>query len=577
MDELVNRLSRLLSVAFVGLVLAVPGAHAEAAPNIQEQLRSLIAALRSPTGSFLAGDEAMSALDTASAAEFLANAALTNPDNRLLILRTFHAQAANGEIEEAAKTARHLVELLPDDELSKLVMGTVALKQRQYNEVAITLDGMETHSFVGITAAIVKAWALIGENRYDDAQKELDNVADGGIEDFLTYYRALTADVADRRDVALDYAKKAYESDPYDVRFLETYARMLANASRFAEAEKIIATYLGQGLSDPDVLALEKEVKAGKRPGKLAPNAQAGAAEMFNSIGAALARDGTADLAAIYLRTALYLAPDFDLATMRLAQLYSGYGQYDLANGLYDGLPRTSPYKNQAEVGVAENMDAAGNRDAAIEKLHMSVVANPDNLDAVVAYANLLRSSERYKEASDAYSLVIGLVGGDHPQDWRYYYLRGMCYERARQWPLAEKDFQKALELNPGNPQVLNYLGYSWIDQGVHLDQALDMIRKALQADPSDGYVVDSLGWAYYRLGRYEEAVQTLEQAVQLRASDPAINDHLGDAYWRAGRKLEARFQWTIAADIDPQSEIGRQAREKLETGLQPTGEPSNG
>ncbi len=519
----------------------------------------------------------MSRLDTVSAAEFLGNAQLTRPDNMLLTLRTFHAQAANGEIEEAAAIARQLLEMLPDDELSKLMIGTVAIKQRQYNAAATTLEGLESSSFVGITAAVIKGWALIAENRYDEAQAQLDTVAAGGIEGFLTYYRALMADVADRREDALGFARKAYETDPYDVRLLSAYARMLANGSEFDEAAKIIKTYRDLGLSDPGILALEKDVLAGKRPGKLTPTVQAGAAEMFNSVGAALARDGSADLASIYLRAALYLAPDFDLAAMRLAQLYSGYGQYDDANAIYNGLPQSSPYKQQAEVGVAQNMSAAGSTEAAIEKLHRAVVADPDNLDAITAYADMLRANERYKDAADAYSLVIGMVGGEHPQDWRYYYLRGMCYERNKAWPAAEDDFQKALSLDPGNPQVLNYLGYSWIDQGVHLDEALDMIRRALKADPADGYVVDSLGWAYYRLGRYDEAVQTLEQAVQLRASDPAINDHLGDAYWQAGRRLEARFQWTIASDLDPGSDIGEKARLKLDEGLQPDIATSNG
>ena len=418
-----NRFSRILTAALAGLALAAPAGGALASTSIQQQLGSLIAALGSPTGSFLAGEEAMSRLDTASASEFLGNAQLSRPDNMTLTLRTFHAQAANGDMEDAAKMARHLLEMLPSDELSKLVIGAVALKQRQYNAAVTTLDDLDSSSFVGITAAVIKGWALIGENRYDEAQAQLDNIAAGGIEGFLTYYRALMADVAGKRDVALGFAKKAYESDPYDVRLLSAYARMLANDSQFDKAAQIIKAYRDLGLSDPGVLALEKTVLAGKRPGKLTPTVQAGAAEMFNSIGAALSQDGTADLAAIYLRSALYLAPDFDLAAMRLAQLYSGYGQYDDANAIYNGLPQSSPYKKQAEVGVAQNMSAAGETDAAIEKLHKQVVADPDNLVAITAYADMLRASERYTEAADAYSLVIGMVGGEHLQDWRYYYL----------------------------------------------------------------------------------------------------------------------------------------------------------
>ncbi len=122
--------------------------------------------------------------------------------------------------------------------------------------------------------------------------------------------------------------------------------------------------------------------------------------------------------------------------------------------------------------------------------------------------------------------------------------------------------------LNPDQPQVLNYLGYSWVDQGMNLDRALEMIQKAVAASPNDGYIIDSLGWAYYRLGRYDEAVTQLEQAVKLRPNDPEINDHLGDAYWRVGRKLEARFQWNVAASVDEDGNVKARVAPKLADGL---------
>jgi Flp pilus assembly protein TadD len=569
LDDFVNNTFRTLVFALVALASVLVGAKAESSADIQDKLHALLTSLQSATGNFLAGEEAMDAFDTVSASDYLASASRQEPDNALLVLRTFYAQAANGEIETAAKTGRRFNELTTGDETSKLIIGTVALKQRQYNEAINALRDIDAHSVIGITAAVVRAWALVGDNRYDEAETALDELADGSIDGFLIYHRALMADVADRHDAAISYAETAYKAEPYDVRYIEAYARMLANRSRFVEAQRLIRVYREQGLDDPSVLALEADLKAGRRPGKLAANAQTGAAEVYHIIGSALVRDGTADIAAIYLRTALYLAPGFDLAAMELAGLYDNNEQYDTANAIYRSLKPGSPYKRKAEVREIQNTAAAGDRDKAIQLLQANIDDNPDNLDAIVALGDMLRASERYTEASEAYSLVIGLVGGGRPQDWRYYYLRGMCYERDKEWVLAEKDFETALELSPHNPQVLNYLGYSWIDQGMHLDKALEMIKTALEWNPSDGYFVDSLGWAYYRLGRYEEAVETLEQAVQLRPSDSAINDHLGDAYWQAGRKLEARFQWTIAADLEPESDIGMLARDKLSKGLE--------
>src|SRR5213078_2154909 len=145
---------------------------------------------------------------------------------------------------------------------------------------------------------------------------------------------------------------------------------------------------------------------------------------------------------------------------------------------------------------------------------------------------------------------------------------RGICNERSKQWASAEGDFKRALELSPEQAHVLNYLGYSWIDQGVNLDEGMRMIRRAVEQRPDDGYIVDSLGWAYYRIHNYDEAVKQLERAVELKPEDPTINDHLGDAYWRVGRVLEARFQWSHARDLKPESEDLAKIESKLKSGL---------
>ena len=224
--------------------------------------------------------------------------------------------------------------------------------------------------------------------------------------------------------------------------------------------------------------------------------------------------------------------------------------------------------KATAVVRVAQNLDATGNRAEALRRLGNIVNSRPDDLDAVSVLGDLLRYDEQYVAAADAYTDALALTGGDSPSDWRFYYVRGIAYERAKEWPKAEADFLKALELNPDQPAVLNYLGYSWIDQDMHLKKALEMIEKAVEAQPQDGYIVDSLGWAFYKLGRIDEAVQTLEQAVLLRPNDAEINDHLGDAYWKAGRKLEARFQWNVAASVDEVGNVKERVAPKLAEGL---------
>ncbi len=192
----------------------------------------------------------------------------------------------------------------------------------------------------------------------------------------------------------------------------------------------------------------------------------------------------------------------------------------------------------------------------------------PKDTEAIIALGNIQRGRKEFADCADTYSKAIDTVPTPEKSNWVMFYFRGICYERSHQWPAAEADMKKALELFPDQPLVLNYLGYSWVDQGVHLDEGMDMIRRAVEQRPDDGYIVDSLGWAYFRTGNYDEAVKNLERAVELKPDDPTINDHLGDAYWRVGRTLEAHFQWSHAKDLKPEPEDLPKIEAKLKDGL---------
>ena len=197
---------------------------------------------------------------------------------------------------------------------------------------------------------------------------------------------------------------------------------------------------------------------------------------------------------------------------------------------------------------------------------------NKHSSHALSALAGVQRSAKMYNEAAATYDAAISAVGIPTKDNWTLFYFRGICYERAKDWPKAEDDFKKALELYPDQPLVLNYLGYSWVDQGVKLDEAFKMLRRAVELRPNDGYIVDSLGWAHYKLGQYSEATQTLERAVDLKPADPVLNDHLGDAYWRVDRKTEARFQWNHARDMKPEPDELPAILEKIDGGLPDAG-----
>ena len=523
----------------------------------------------SATGAFLAGQQALAELRTADAAQFFRDASLEQWDNPQVVSRTFVAYAANGQMDDAVSAARHALELDKTDELARLVIATDAVRQRRYAAAVSMLNDLDPDTFEGLTGSILKAWALTGEGKIDDAFGLLDKLGKGGMEEFFVFHRAMMADVAGRQADAVKYITQAHDADAFTADIVEAYARIMGNSGDFAKGLDAIAAFEAQGLDSPQVTEVKNALLKQQRPGLFADSIQAGGAEMFHSIGVAFARQGSSDIAMVLMRLAQYLNPRNDNVLLVIGQLYDGAKQYKLANSIYDSLPQGSPMRPLATVRIADNLDSLGDRPQAIARLTDIVATNPSDVDAISVLGDLYRSDKKYTDAANAYTKALAVTGGTSPGDWRFYYVRGIAYQQNNQFPLAEKDFLKALDLNPGQPQVLNYLGYTWVDKGMNLTRALDMIQKAVDATHNgDGYIVDSLGWAFYRLGRYQDAVTELEQAATLLPNDPEINDHLGDAYWQVGRKLEAHFQWNVAYSLDTVGDVKARVAPKLKGGL---------
>jgi tetratricopeptide (TPR) repeat protein len=337
------------------------------------------------------------------------------------------------------------------------------------------------------------------------------------------------------------------------------------------EALKAIEEYQKLVPRHPLMNALTDTIKRGDRPAVIVGSPQEGAAEALAGVGAWISRRGGEDLGLVYLQLALYLQPSHPLALVALADLYSAVKKPELAIKLYERVPATSPMKRNASIRLAFDLDGLERPDEARKILDKLIVEQPKDIDAILALGTILRARKKFPECADTYSKGIATIDNPQKSDWVIFYFRGICFERARQWDKAEADLKKSLELFPEQPQVLNYLGYSWIDQGVNLDEGMRMIRRAVEQRPEDGYIIDSLGWAYYRLGQYDDAVKHLERAVELKPEDPTINDHLGDVYWRIDRKQEARFQWSHAKDLKPEPEELPKIEEKLKNGLSET------
>jgi tetratricopeptide (TPR) repeat protein len=288
----------------------------------------------SAPGSYLAGRLALDELRTGEAARYFNEAAQSDWDNPVLVERSFIAFAANGQIGQSAQVAKRLTELVGQNELAELVVATEALKERRYGAAQNALETISQDTFTGITASILRAWARVGDKRFDEADAILVKLGDTGLEDFLVFHRALIAEVAGQKQKALELAAQAFENEPYVARMVEVYSRMLANEGRFDEAAEVIASFEDQGLTHPLVTIVKEAVVAKRRPGVFATSVQIGAAEMFHGIGVALSRDGSKDLALVFLRLGHYLDPNADVIALAVGLLLDSEGQHDAANAI---------------------------------------------------------------------------------------------------------------------------------------------------------------------------------------------------------------------------------------------------
>jgi tetratricopeptide (TPR) repeat protein len=523
----------------------------------------------SPSGSYLAARHADGQGDVATAASYYRAALRADPGNNELLGRTFLAVLANGEVDEGIKLAERVLQIDKNDRIARLVLGVRAIKQKQYpvarRELARSISGPITD----FAATLLSAWTMASPSEAKQATDSIDKLADAdGYAIFKDLHAALILDVAGQKREAAKRFERCYKLDPTTLRVVQSYGSFLSRQGNTAAAVKVLAAFDEALPRHPLIVEAMNELKAGKRLPLMVDTPQAGAAEVLYELGAALGRRGGEVLGLIYLQLSLYLAPSHPLALLSLGDLFEALKKPELANKIYERLPLTSPLHRNAQIQLALNLDSLDRSDEAKASLEKLIAANPTDLEAIMALGNVLRGRKQFAECADVYSKGVDTISKPEKSNWVIYYFRGICFERAKQWPKAEADLKMALELFPDQPHVLNYLGYSWIDQGINLDEGMRMIKRAVEQRADDGYIVDSLGWAYYRLGNIEEAVKQLERAIELKPEDPTINDHLGDAYWRVGRQLEARFQWSHARDLKPEPDDLVKIEAKLKSGV---------
>jgi tetratricopeptide (TPR) repeat protein len=549
--------------ALVLFIVAAPKSYAAPMPS-QKELSEMSAA-----GSYLAARHAGQMRDALAAAAFYREALRHDPKNEDLRDRAFLSLLVGGNIDEAETFAKRIVKTDQTDRVSRLVLGVHALKEKHYVTARHELEQSVHGPITDLTATLLSSWALAGAGDAKTAVKHLDRLTGPDwYDNFKNLHAGMILDLAGDKREAGQRLEKAYKLDSSALRVVEAYGSWLSRNRSPKEALAVFEAFNKVLPNHPLVVAAMDKLKRGEKLPPLVTTAQDGAAEALYGLGASLGRRGGEDLGLVYLQLALFLKPDHSLALLSLADLYESLKKPELAIKAYDSVPETSPLHRDAAIQMASDLDTLKRGQEAEDRLRKLVEEKPQDNEAIMALGNVLREHKKFDECAKVYSQGIATIAHPVKDNWGIYYARGICYERSHEWPEAEADFKEALALYPDQPQVLNYLGYSWVDKGVHLDEAMDMIRKAVKQRPDDGYIVDSLGWAYFKLGNYPEAVKNLEHAIELKPEDPTINDHLGDAYWRVGRTLEAHFQWEHARDMNPDPEDLPKIEQKLKAGL---------
>lgn len=558
---------RQISLAFVAVAM-LAGLPSAAEAQQAQRGRQQVAAATSLSGHYLAARVAEQDHDYDAGADQIDQVLSQAPNDPELVYAAFRLRLYAGRFAGAAQLAPTVLVSRPADGFANLVLAIQHIKRGEYAAAEQQLGRIGGENQLGPLREYVSAWLKAGQKDFVAAREylaKLHPTGGGRAEAPALIVEAQIDEMAGDKAAAETKYRRALELDPGGLRTTVSAAEGLRRLGKADDARTLLKTF-GEKYSDSVVM--DGLIAA---PASRPPSAASGVADILFDIGGILGADPRgqrSDLALIFQQLAVELKPDHDYAWTMISGIHEQFQNVPKAVAALGKIGKASPLYWQSRLRTAA-LDAKEDRlDQAIARLRGLMAEKPERIDAALTLADLLRTKERFAEAVDAYDVAISRLRHVEDRHWSMFFSRGIAYERTKRWPKAEADMKKALELSPKQPYVLNYLGYSWIDQGINLEQGMKMLQQATELLPDDGAITDSVGWAYYRLGQYDKAVEWLERASEQKSDDATIIEHLGDAYWHVGRRREARFQWERALNQKPEKDRIPVISDKLANGL---------
>ncbi len=519
-------------------------------------------------GAYLAARIAGADRDLGAAVKYYDQVLMVDPNNSELLSAGSLFMLADGQVEKAIATSERLLEFRPGDGTALLLSSIGKITEGDYAAAANLVSAVPLNGINRLLAPLAEAWILVGLGQVEDAFAALEKLnINSSFTPMRIYHTALIMEF----DGRVEDAEEQFQlmlGGGVSSRGVEAYGRFMESQGRGDEAATLYQDFLAFAPDDEVIAAALARQQSGATAAPLIADVSAGLAEAFQGMAASLTEENALNPARNFAQLALYLRPGLEPAMTALANTMEQEELWSLANEVLAKVPADSAYSWGARMRIAVNLGRMDDFDAAAAILEQMDDERPDGVEALISLGDIMRSAGRFEDSVAAYDRAVERIDQLSQGDWVLLYTRGTVLERSGDWERAEADFLQALELEPDQPFILNYLGYSWVEMGRNVEEATEMIKRAVDQRPTSGFIVDSLGWGHYMLGNFEEAVRQLERAVQLTPGDSTINEHLGDAYWRVGRKREATFQWQHALDLGPEEDQLPIVLKKLEQGL---------